>query len=116
MAEKKHPLGFTFADGLVIGPLKYGFSIDGVLYKDFELREATVDDLLDAEMEADITRPLNFSAQLMVRQLVKVGNFEGPFTVGMIRRLKPADWRILCAAQSEVDDMGEVESASEKVS
>ena len=102
MAEKKHPLGFTFADGLVIGPLKYGFSIDGVLYKDFELREATVDDLLDAEMEADITRPLNFSAQLMVRQLVKVG--------------KPADWRILRAAQSEVDDMGEVESASEKVS
>ena len=31
-----------------------------------------VDNLLDAELEADVTKPLNFNAQLLVRQLVKV--------------------------------------------
>lgn len=116
MPEKKHPLGFSFKDDRVFGPLKHGLSINGVQHKDFELREALVDDLLDAENEADVTRPLNFNAQLLVRQLVKVGSFEGPFTVGMIRRLKPCDWRILRAAQSEIDDQGEDEPASVSVS
>ena len=116
MTEKNHPLGFTFKDGRVFGQLRQGLSINGVLHKDFELREAMVDDLLDAELEADVTKPLNFNAQLLVRQLVKVGGFEGPFTVGMIRRLKPADWRLLRAAQSEIDDLGEGEPASEPAS
>lgn len=112
MSEKKHPLGFVFKDGFVFGPLKFGISINGVVHKDFQMREASVDDLLDAEMDADVMKPLNFNAQLMVRQLVKVGSFEGPFTEGMIRRLKPADWRILRAAQSEIDALGEDGPAS----
>lgn len=112
MDSKTHPLGFVIGDGKITGPLKVGFSVNGVLHKDFELREAMVDDLLDAENEADITKPLNFNAQLLVRQLVRVGSYTGPFTVGMIRRLKPADWRILRAAQSEVDALGEGDPAS----
>lgn len=116
MAEKKHPLGFEFKDGCVLGPLRHGFTIGGVLHKDFQMRSVVVDDLLDAELETDVTKPLNFSAALLARQLVKVGNFEGPFTVGMIRRLKPIDWRLLRAAQSEVDELGEGEPASEPAS
>lgn len=117
MADKKpHPLGFVFVDGKVCGDLRYGLTIDGVMMKPFVMRDATVDDLLDAETEADITKPLNFNAQLMVRQLLRVGTFEGPFTLNMIRRLKPADWRILRAAQSEIDAQGEAEPASEKTS
>ena len=113
MANKKNPFGFKIVDGVIFGSLKIGFSISGVLHKDFSLREAIVDDLLSAEDEADVMKPLSFNAQLMVRQLVKVGTFEGPFTEGMIRRLKPADWRILRAAQTEIDNVGEAESASE---
>lgn len=116
MSGKPHPLGFVCNDGRVTGPLRHGMTIEGVQHKTFELREATVDDLLDAENEADVTKPLNFNAQLMVRQLVRVGSYEGPFTLNMIRRLKPVDWRILRAAQSEVDDMGEGEQASEAAS
>ena len=112
MDDKKHPLGFEFKDGTVIGELKHGLIIEGVTHKSFTLREAMVDDLLDAEMEADVTKPLNFSAQLMALQLVSIGSFTGPFTIGMIRRLKPADWRILRAAQAEVDRLGEAAPAS----
>lgn len=116
MSGKLHPLGFVCKDGRIIGPLRHGMTIEGNLHKTFELREATVDDILDAETEADVTKPLNFNAQLMVRQLLRVGSYEGPFTLNMIRRLKPVDWRILRAAQSEVDDMGEGEPASEAAS
>ena len=112
MNKKPHPLGFVFADGKLSGPLKVGISISGVIHKDFELREALVGDMLDAENEADVTRPLNFNAQMMVRQLVRIGSYTGPFTVGMLSRLKPADWRILRAAQSEVDALGEGDPAS----
>lgn len=110
--NNKHPLGFVFADDCVSGPLRHGLLLAGVVHNDFTLRAALVDDLLDAELEADVARPLNFNAQLMVRQLVRVGTFEGPFTVAMIRRLKPSDWRILRAAQSEIDDLGEGGPAS----
>lgn len=114
--EQQHPLGFEFRDGCVFGTLPNGLSVSGELHKKFQLREALVDDLLDAELEADVMKPLNFNAQLMVRQLVKVGTYEGPFTLGMIRRLKPADWRLLRAAQSEIDNLGEGEPASEPAS
>lgn len=116
MAGNKHPLGFEFRDGCVEGSLKHGLSIEGVLHKDFVLREATVEDMLDAEHEADVIKPLNFNAQMMARQLVSVGSFKGPFTINMIRRLKPTDWRILRAAQSEVDALGEEEPAPEPAS
>jgi len=112
MSDNKHPLGFVFGDGQISGPLIKGIEIAGVLHKTFKLREATVDDLLDAEMEADVTRPLNFNAALLTRQLVSMGSFEGPFTLAIIRRLKPADWRVLRAAQSEADALGEGAPAS----
>ena len=114
-AKKPHPLGFVCKDGCISGPLKVGIKIEGNLHKTFEMREALLDDLLDAENEVDVTKPLNFNAELVARQLIKVGSYEGPFTVGMLRgRMKPADWRILRAAQTELDLMGEAGSASEK--
>lgn len=112
MTDRKLPFDFEIVDGVLHGSLAHGLSINGNLQRRFEMREATVDDLLDSELEADVSKPLNFNAQLLVRQLIKVGDFEGPFTVGMIRRLKPVDWRRLRAAQTEVDVLGEGESAS----
>lgn len=112
-AVKEHPLGFVInADGILSGPLKAGFPIEGKVHTTFAMRDATVDDMLEAEMEADVTRPLAFNAAMLVRQLVRVGDFEGPFTVGLVRRLKPVDWRILRAAQQELDMLGEAAPGS----
>jgi phage FluMu protein gp41 len=105
--EKQKPLEFNFHAGRASGLLKAGVTLDGVLHQTFVLREATVDDILDAENEADVMKPLNFAAQLLLRQLVSIGSFEGPFTLNMIRRMKPADWRVLRAAQTELDALGE---------
>lgn len=110
--KRPHPLGFVInPDGTLSGPLPGGFLAEGVTHDTFTMRAADVGDLLDAELESDVTRPLGFNAALMVRQLVRVGTFEGPFTLNMIRRLKPKAWRQLRAAQSELDALGEGEPA-----
>lgn len=93
----------------VKGTLVHGMKLDEAVQKDFEMREATVEDMLDAEMEAGVDTPLNFNAQMMVRQLVRVGSYKGPFTLGMLKKLKPVDYRKLRAAQMELDKMGEAE-------
>lgn len=89
------------------GTLKHGLKFGEETHTDFEIREPTTGNLLDAEEEADASKPLNFSAALLARQLIRVGTFEGPFTTGMIRKLHRADFAILLAAQREVDAQGE---------
>lgn len=91
----------------VKGTLPHGLQIDGTLHTEFEMREASVGDMFDAEGDADVTRPLAFNGQMMLRQLVRIGTFTGPFTVGMLRRLKTADYRALRAKQMELDSEGE---------
>ena len=103
---------YVIENGVARGTLVAGIVIGGQSAKNFELREYTVEDMLDAESEASVMQPLNFNAQLMVRQLVRLGDFTGPFTLGMVKRLKPIDWRVLRAAQTELESLGEAESAS----
>lgn len=100
--------------GNIIGSLKKGLVIEDVAHTEFELREATVEDMLDAEQEASVATPLNFNAQMMVRQIVKIStkdgkSFTGPFTIGMIKKLSPADFRTLRTKQGELDKLGEAE-------
>jgi len=100
----------------VKGELPHGLVIDGVTHRNFEMREANVGDMLDAEFEADVNRPIAFNGQMMLRQLVCVGTFRGPFTMGMLRGLKPADYRALRAKQMELDMQGEAEGSAGQAS
>lgn len=109
---KKHPLGFVIDGDNLAGQLKIGMLIGGVAHKDFVMRSPETGDLFDAEADAGVHLPLSFNAQLMLRQLVRVGEFSGPFTLNMIRNLKPVDFRVLRAAQMELDALGEAEPAS----
>lgn len=100
----------------VKGEIPHGLVIDGVTHRNFEMREANVGDMLDAEFEADVNRPIAFNGQMMLRQLVCVGTFSGPFTMGMLRGLKPADYRALRAKQMELDMQGEAEGSAGQAS
>lgn len=91
----------------VTGILPHGLKIDGVTHTEFEMREATVGDMFDAENDADVTKPLSFNGQMMLRQLVRIGTFNGPITLGMLRTLKAADYRALRGKQMEIDAAGE---------
>jgi len=98
-------------------PFAKPITIAGVNYTHFEMREATVDDMFDSEMElarigGGTHTPLQFNGHMMVRQLKQVSNdqgatFEGPFTMNMLKNWEPRNYRVLRDAQIEVDLLGE---------
>jgi phage FluMu protein gp41 len=79
-----------------IGKFKKGMKIGAEVHKDYELREMTTEDMLEAELEFSTATPMNYSAALAARQLLRVGSYEGPFTTKMIKKLlDPVDFNIL---------------------
>ncbi|MFK4751439.1 hypothetical protein [Oceanobacter antarcticus] len=85
---------------------------DGLLFKqqpqfEFEMRPImTTGELFDAEIEAEgVEHQLTFNGALMARQLVRVGECPGPFSLAQIRALSPRDWQILRAAQATLNSV-----------
>lgn len=99
------------------GSFPRGIVIGGVTYKTFEMREAEVVDMIDAEAEGGLVGSLKYHLELAVRQLVKVASvdgqeFKGPFVGSMIS--KRQDFAAIRTAQVRLDEMGNDEpSASE---
>lgn len=89
------------------GKFKKGMKIGTNVQPDFELVEASAGDMFDAEAEVPPGNVLAFNGAMMARQLRRAGTFKGPFTQDMIRRLHPADYNVLRAAQMELDVLGE---------
>lgn len=90
-----------------IGKFKKGMKIGKETHMDFELRQMTTEDMLDAEMEAPTSRPMNYNAALASLQLVRVGTYEGPFTLKMVRALHPLDYNELRDGLNKVAELGE---------
>ncbi|MDP2153802.1 MAG: hypothetical protein Q8J66_09115 [Methylotenera sp.] len=98
-------------------PFAKPITIAGVNYTHFDIRESTVGDMFEAEMELTRTgggahTPLAFNGQMMVRQLNQVSNdqgatFTGPFTINMLKSWGTRNYRVLRDAQIEVDLLGE---------
>lgn len=107
-------------------PFAKPITIAGVNYTHFEMRESTVDDMFEAEMELVKTgggthTPLVFNGQMMVRQITQVSNdqgatFAGPFTMNMLKIWGTKNYRALRGAQVEIDLLGEVEASDQKES
>jgi phage FluMu protein gp41 len=93
------------------GRLKHGLKIGGEPQFDFEVREGDVADLFAAEDVVPVEKQLQFDAALLCQRLVRVGTFEGPFTVKMLGRLKTADFNALRRAMAEAGAAGEPEPA-----
>lgn len=94
---------------LARGKLKHGMKISGVVHKDFEMREFLTEDMFAAEAETPTHNGLRYNGELMCLQLLSVGTFKGPFTIGMIGRLKGGDYSTLRRAQMELELLGEAE-------
>ncbi|GAB2182678.1 hypothetical protein DLREEDagrD3_29010 [Denitratisoma sp. agr-D3] len=98
---------YVIENGIARGTLPIGLKVGETVHRDFEMREYDVGDLIDAEGEARAADVFSFAAALLTRQLTRVGSFDGPFTVGQLRKLKAADWATLRAAQQELEASGE---------
>ncbi|TCS35798.1 phage FluMu protein gp41 [Paucimonas lemoignei] len=96
-----------------VGKFKKGMKIGKEVHMDYELREMTTEDMLEAEVEAPLSTPMNYKAAVAARQLVRVGSYEGPFTTGMVRKLHPVDFNELTmVGLDEVAKLGEDSSPS----
>lgn len=95
------------------GTLPHGLLIAGAIYKQFEMREALLADMIEAELDSGgAGNGIHYNAQLAARQLTGVISddgqvFKGPFVVGMIK--KRADFMALRKAQLDLDELGNVE-------
>ncbi len=91
--------------------LEHGFKVmvsgSPVFYRDVELREPVVNDLIEAEKVASAESPIAFNSVLMGRQIVKIGKHQGPLTLHEIGTLKHRDYAIIQDKQRELERLGE---------
>lgn len=87
----------------VVVELKEGIVAAGQHHKTLVLREPTVADMMAAENECPVYNAIGFRAALVAQCVVRVENFDAPVTVGMVKDLKSADWRILTAAFAKLE-------------
>lgn len=86
------------------GTLPIGFTVDGVVHKDFELRRPNLGDNIDAIDEVGGNEnALALSAAIMARQLVKLGSLpKEKITTELLRSADLDDWNALDLAATEL--------------
>lgn len=94
-------------------------TIAGTAYTGFEMREATLEDMTLAEIEASkfgggVHTPIMFNTQMLLLQLTKLTTddgkeFTGALTFNMVKDIAPANYRALRDKQAELDALGEAE-------
>jgi phage FluMu protein gp41 len=91
--------------------LKHGLQVGPDLLRDFELRPAVAGDMFDAEEAASPDKPLAYRGALIGRQLVRLGNMEGPIPFDLVRKLHPEDFGQLVDALEAVEAPGKPASS-----
>jgi phage FluMu protein gp41 len=89
--------------------LLHGLNLDGVRHSEFDLREAITEDLFEAERLSPAHNALAFDAQMICRQLVRIGTYTGPFTIEIIGKLKTVDFALLREKALELEILGKPE-------
>ncbi|MGE0487316.1 MAG: phage tail assembly protein [Gammaproteobacteria bacterium] len=102
MSTATHPV--TLARGLLL---------DGRPQTEAEIREATLGDILDASREAEVlvqgpdgpclvASPALLGVAVLAKQIVRIGEIEGPLTLTELRRLSADDYDRLQLATEQL--------------
>ena len=100
----------------LIKQLPVGLTLAGKTHKEFEIREPLVDDMVEAEKDADPRQIHSFNVALLSRIIVRMGDFDGIVTASMLKKMKRADYNAMIMAMLEIEDMGEDQSGVEEAS
>lgn len=97
--------------------LKHGIPMGDKCLKKITLREPVLADMLAAEGNGNIaTQPIRYRVALLSEVICSADDFQGPFTVGMLSKLKPNDYYALSQTLGDVEDAGEEQPGAEKAS
>ncbi|EEG08226.1 hypothetical protein [Pseudogulbenkiania ferrooxidans] len=93
--------------------LTHGIPFKGRNLKTVVLREPMLDDMIEAEAEANSTfSPLAYRRALVAHQIVSLDGEAIPVTPGMLK-VRNGDWQKLVAGLNEAERLGEASAAAE---
>jgi phage FluMu protein gp41 len=87
--------------------LPFNWKVGGKEVREIEVRPSTMEDVCDAEREQSPMQPNAFNLQMACRQIVRAGEFTGPFVVSHFKALRPHQFGVIAQAMSEADALGE---------
>lgn len=87
--------------------LKFAWKVGGQEAHDIEVRPATMNDICEAEQEASPMQPNAFNIQMACLQVVRAGDFTGPFTPGHFKAMRAVQFGQVAEAMREADKLGE---------
>jgi len=98
---------FQLIHGLVIGE-------ENTAMKDCVLREVTTKDLIESQEAAEklantedgpqwVASPTVMNNETLRRQIVRIGNYQGPFSIDDLKRLHKVDYDLINARADELE-------------
>ena len=93
----------------VIKQLKKPWKVGGQTATEIEVRPATMKDVCEAEQASSAFQPNSFNVQMACLQLVRAGEFTGPFVTGHFAAMRPAQFAEVAGALQEANNLGEDE-------
>ncbi|MDZ7920760.1 phage tail assembly protein [Rhodoferax sp.] len=91
----------------LIKKLKKPWKVGGKEATEIEVRPATMKDVSEAEQSASAYQPNTFNMQMACLQVVRAGDFTGPFVVSHFANMRPAQFAEITDAMREADRLGE---------
>jgi phage FluMu protein gp41 len=92
----------------VIKKLKKPWKVGAQEATDIEVREPTVQDLVEAEKEANPAMgPNAFNVAMACRTVVRAGTYTGPFAPAQFNAMGVRSWYVLREAMQEAEALGE---------
>ena len=91
----------------LIKTLKKPWRVGGMEATDIEVRPATMKDVCAAERESTAYAPNAFNIQMACLQIVRAGEFTGPFVASHFTSMRPAQFQEIASALQEADRLGE---------
>jgi phage FluMu protein gp41 len=92
----------------VIKQLKKPWKVGGQDATEIEMREPTVQDLVEAEKDANpALGPNAFNVALACRTVVRAGEFTGPFVASHFNAMSARNWYVVREAMQEAEALGE---------
>lgn len=96
--------------------LKHGIAFQGRQLKTILLHAPCLGDMMDAEQDSTVANPISYRTALLCRVIDKADDFEGPFTMGMLRSISPTDYNLLATELAGFDAEGEDKPGSANAS
>lgn len=110
--------------------LKHGLKVGDDTLKAVTLREVTAGDIIDAQDESEklvyaaegdrlvptlVASPTLVGVHVLRRQILRIGDLDGPLLLEQLKRLHPADLNLLQEKAEELEGAMEAEAASREV-